>query len=114
MIDALLAGKLFGKATERTGQSGKPFVTCNVRLATEGGHAIFAGVIAFAEGPRTALLALADGDSVALSGSLTPKTYTDREGKVRPALDVVAHAVVTAYHVNRRRKAMLEEPLTYV
>lgn len=54
----------------------------------------------------TALLALAEGDSVALSGSLTPKTWTDKEGNTRPALDLVAHQVLTAYAVTRKRNAM--------
>jgi single-stranded DNA-binding protein len=53
-----------------------------------------------------ALLALGDGDSVALAGSLTPKVWTDREGNSRPALDLVAHQVLTAYHVTRKRKAV--------
>ena len=63
-------------------------------------------VIAFDAAPCTALLALADGDSVALSGSLTPKVWTDKGGNARPALDLVAHQVLTAYHVTRKRDAM--------
>ena len=35
MIDAIIAGKLTGKPTQRTGPSGKPFVTCKVRVVTE-------------------------------------------------------------------------------
>ena len=52
------------------------------------------------------LLALGDGDSVSLSGALTPKVWTDRDGHARPALDLVAHGLLTSYHVTRKRKAM--------
>lgn len=40
-----------------------------------------------------------------------PKAWTDREGVVRPALDLVASQVLTAYHVERKRKAV--EPLRH-
>jgi len=53
-----------------------------------------------------ALLALDDGDSISLAGTLTPKVWEDKNGATRPALDMVAHAVLTAYHVTRKRKAV--------
>lgn len=55
-----------------------------------------------------ALLALGDGDAVSLAGGLTPKVWTDKTGNARPTLDIVAHQVLTAYHVQRRRKATNE------
>lgn len=111
MIDALIGGKLHGKPVERTGASGKPFVTAKVRVPTENGEAIFASVICFDAAPRAALLALDDGDPVALAGALTPKVWTDKEGVAHPALDLLAHVVTTAYHVTRKRQAVRgEEP----
>ena len=106
MIDALIAGKLFGQPTERTGKSGKSFAVAKVRAAAGDGESLFANVICFDEAPCAALMALRDGDSVALSGSLTPKVWTDREGNTRPALDLVAHQVLTSYHVTRKRAAV--------
>jgi len=106
MIDALIAGKLQGLPTEKTGKSGKPFVIAKVRAAGGDGESLFVNVITFSHTVGAALLALDDGDSVALSGALTPKIWTDREGNARPALDLVAHQVLTAYHVTRKRKAM--------
>ena len=103
MIDALIAGKLVKKPVQRTGQSGKPFVTCNVRVATTGEEAVFVSVIAFDSAVIAGLMALDAGDSVSLSGPLTPKVW---QGK--PALDLVAHGILTAYHVNRKRKAVAE------
>lgn len=107
MIDALISGKIYGTPGQRTGASGKPFVTAKVRVATGGeGESIFVSVICFDAGTCAALLALADGDSVALAGQLTPKVWTDKQGVAKPALDLVAQQVLTAYHVTRKRKAV--------
>jgi hypothetical protein len=43
---------------------------------------------------------------VSLAGTLTPKVWTDREGHPRPALDLVASRVLTAYQVKRKREAV--------
>jgi single-stranded DNA-binding protein len=110
MIDALIAGRLYGQAEERTGQSASTFVTCKVRVATDDGDTIFCNVIAFDDYVRHTLLALGDGDSVSLSGALTPKVWTDKQGNTRPALDLIAHAVLTVYHVARKRKVAQGKP----
>ncbi|UTV55188.1 single-stranded DNA-binding protein [Burkholderia arboris] len=109
MIDGLVSGKLYGTAASRTGQSGTQFVTAKVRAAVGDGEALFVNVIAFAGDAQSALLALNDGDSVALAGSLTPKVWTDKHGDAKPALDMMAHAVLTAYHVKRKRAAVQGE-----
>lgn len=106
MIDALIAGKVFGQPKQLASKAGKPFATAKVRVAAGEGEAMFVNVIAFDAGTVAALLALGDGDSVALAGSLTPKVWTDREGHHRPAVDLVAHQVLTTYHVTRKRKAV--------
>lgn len=56
------------------------------------------------------MLVLDDGNAVSRAGNLTPKAWTDREGIARPALDLVASQVLTAYHVNRKRKALERKP----
>ena len=106
MIDGLIAGRIYGKPTERTSKTGKPFVVAKVRAATGDGESMFINVLAFSDSAQAALLALGDGDSVALSGSLSQKMWTDKEGNTRPSLDLVAHQVLTTYHVTRRRTAM--------
>jgi hypothetical protein len=106
MIDGLIGGKLHGKPAQRVGQSGKAFVTAKVRTPTANGETMFVNVIAFSESVGAGLLALDDGDSVSLSGALTPKAWTDRSGEVKPALDMVAHALLTTYHVTRKRQAV--------
>ena len=95
MIDALIAGRLYGHAEERSGQANSHFVTCKIRAATDDGDLIFCNVIAFNEQVQRTLLALNDGDSVAISGALTPKTWVDKQGNTRPALDLIAHAVLS-------------------
>lgn len=106
MIDGLIGGTVYGKPAARSGQSGKRFVTAKVRAATGNGESIFVNVITFDESTGDALLALGDGDSIAVAGVLTPKVWTDKNGEARPALDVVAHSVLTAYHVQRKRRAL--------
>jgi len=106
VIDGLVSGKVYGAPASKTGQSGRSFVTAKVRAAVGDGEALFVNVISFSDTAQTALLELSDGDSVALTGTLTPKVWTDRNGDARPALDMVAHAVLTAYHVRRKREAM--------
>jgi single-stranded DNA-binding protein len=110
VIDALIAGRLYGAPAERMSKTGKAYATAKVRTAAGDGASLFVNVIAFAAPAVTALLALQDGDSVALSGELTPKVWTDKNGEARPALDLTAHAVLTEYHVARKRKAVRDEP----
>ena len=109
MIDGLVSGRLYGTAQVRTGQHGTHFVTCRVRASAGDGESLFVNVIAFDDTVKDALQALDDGDSVSLAGALTPKTWTDKQGNAKPALDTVVHAVLTAYHVQRKRRVLRGE-----
>ncbi|WP_349282506.1 single-stranded DNA-binding protein (plasmid) [Polaromonas hydrogenivorans] len=72
---------------------------------------VFVNVIAFSQAACEALLALGDGDAVALAGSLTPQGLDrPRRALPAPALDLVASQVLTAYHVSRKRKALERRP----
>jgi len=106
MIDGLIAGKIYGQSMQRTGTNGQPFVVCKVRAATGAGESIFVSVICFNGDTCKALLALADGDGVAMAGQLTPKVWTDKAGIAKPALDLVCQQLLTAHHVQRKRRAM--------
>jgi single-stranded DNA-binding protein len=106
MIDGLIGGKLHGQPKERTSKTGSQFVTCRVRAAGGDGESVFINVIVFDAATCRALLALDDGDSVALAGTLTPGAWLDRDGNPRPSLDMTAHAALTAYHVTRKRTAV--------
>ena len=106
MIDGLVAGKIFGQPKEGQGKNGT-YVTARLRVPTDG-EALFVSVIAFSKTVGAQLLALSEGDSVVVSGSLTPKVWLSNEGP-RPALDMVAHGVMTAYQVSRKRKAVQDD-----
>jgi len=93
MIDALIAGRLHGIAEQRTGHAGSIYVTCKIKAMTDDGDNIICNVIAFHDTVCAHLLQLEDGTSVSLSGALTPKVWTDKQGNVRPALDLVAHSI---------------------
>jgi hypothetical protein len=51
------------------------------------------------------LLALGDGDSIALAGELTPGVWRDKNGEPQPVLGLLAHAELSVYHIQRRRRA---------
>jgi single-stranded DNA-binding protein len=106
MIDGLISGRLYGTAQVRTGQHGTHFVTCRVRASAGDGETLFVNVIAFDDIVKDMLLALDDGDTVSLTGAMTPKVWTDKQGNVKPALDLVAHAVLTLYHAQHKRRTM--------
>ena len=102
MIDGLVAGKLVCQAEMREGKNASKFVVAKVRATAGDGDAIVVNVIAFAPETCAALMALHDGDSVSLSGSLTPKVWSDKQGNTKPTLDMIASNVLTAYHVGRK------------
>ena len=105
MIEALITGKLHQRAEERTGKTGRQFVTAKVRTAAGEDAALFVNVVAFSESACAALLALDVGDSLAMAGTLKPSAWIDREGNARPGLDLVAAQVLTLYGLKRRRAA---------
>ena len=95
MIDGLVAGRLYGEAERRTDKAGKAYILAKVRASTAEGEVLFVNVIAFDDDLCTSLHRLHDGDSVALSGSLNPRVWTDKQGNARPALDMVAHRLIS-------------------
>lgn len=103
MIDAVIQGRMHGTAKVKTSRNGNQFTVATVRTATRE-QALFVSVIAFDESTQQALQALSDKDAVALAGELTPKVWTGKDGSARPAVDLLAHAAISAYHVQRKRK----------
>lgn len=95
MIDGLVAGRLHGEAERRTDKAGKAYSLAKIRAATAEGEVLFVNVIAFDDDLCASLHRLRDGDSVALSGSLNPRVWTDKQGNARPALDMVAHRLIS-------------------
>jgi len=110
MMDGLIAGRLYGTPEQRTSKTGKPFMVARMRAECgdggDGGN-LFVNVIAFDAGPCAALEVLREGDALTVAGPITPKVWTDKQGMVHPALDVVAHQVLTAYHVEHKQRQVL-------
>lgn len=106
MIEGLITGTLVGLAEQRQGKNDSTFVLAKVKATTGEGESLIVNVIAFAAEACAALLALDEGDALALSGALTPKVWTDKQGNTRPALDLVASQVQTVYQVARKRAAL--------
>jgi hypothetical protein len=101
-----LCGRLHGAPEQRTDKNGHAYAVAKVRAIAGNGAAVWISVIAFDDAPAAALLGLSNGDSVALCGELTPMAWVDKMGAARPSLDLIAHQVLSEYHVNRRRKAL--------
>jgi len=96
MIDGLVAGRLMGDASRRVDKTGRGYVVARVLARNRADEEFIVNVIAFEDAPCASLLALADGDAVSLAGALTPKVWTDKQGLVRPSLDMIAARVLTA------------------
>ena len=103
MIDGLIAGKVYGQPQSRTDSRGRVFALGKIRAATAAGESLFVSCIVFGDA-ASQFLALGDGDPVAAAGSITPKTWTDREGLAHPALDMQVQQVLTMYHLRKKRQ----------
>lgn len=106
MIEALLSGKLQGQPEQRTAKTGRTYVQGRMRVAAGAEETHFVRLTAFSESACNALLALADGDGLAVTGTLKVGVWTPQGGEPRVNLDLVAAQVLTVYHLERRRKAM--------
>lgn len=95
MIDGLVAGRLMGDASRRVDKSGRTFVVARVLARNRADEEFIVNVIAFDAAPCADLLALADGDAIALAGALSPKVWTDKQGIARPSLDLIAQRVLS-------------------
>lgn len=106
-ISALITGKLIADPERRTGNNGKPFTLAKVVAATDDGESLVS-VIAFGSVAEQ-LAELGKGDTVALTGRAKVNTWTDREGNPKAGLSVTADALLTAYHLRRKRQAVTGE-----
>jgi single-stranded DNA-binding protein len=109
VIDALIHGRIFGKPQSRTSKAGKQFVTAKLSVPMQDGQSVFANLITFRQPVGTALLALDDGAAVAVSGEIKVSTYVAKDGSTKPSIDIVAHEILSAYHITKRRKAVAKD-----
>lgn len=105
MLNVLASGALIKDPQQRTAATGKPFATALLRVPVEDGEPVFASLIAFESAAVDALLALAKGDSVAVSGRGKLTTWQGQNGEQRHGLSIVVDRVLTAYQAGKQRKA---------
>lgn len=103
MIDALIIGKLFKAAEARTSKNNNQFVTATLTVADADQQRQFVKVIAFREAVCDQLLALATGDSLAVSGQLKVSTYTAKDGSTRISYDLTVETCMTMYQLSKKR-----------
>ena len=95
MIDALIAGRVFGDPEQRAGKAESLFVVAKLRAQAGDGETYLVNVIAFDSQVCRELLVLRDGDALSVVGSLTPKVWTDKQGISRPVVDLIAHKIIS-------------------
>ena len=103
-ITALITGRLIADPDRRASAAGKVFALAKVAASTEDGDSLVS-VIAFGSVAEQ-LLALGKGETVALTGRAKVNTWQGREGETRAGLSVTADALLTAFHLRRKRQAM--------
>lgn len=109
MIDALLTGKLAATPEARTSSNGNRYCIARLWVSTGAEDRLSVMVIAFDPDTMTGLLAMVKDETVALAGELTPKVWTDGDGNAKPSANMKAHALLTPYHVTRKRQAMASQ-----
>ena len=103
MIDALLGGTLAKDPEARTAKNGSPYALATLRVPAGADIMVFARIMAFDAHVRDELLALAKGDPVSVAGPLELGIWKADNGEARPSVSMVAHALVSPYHVKRKR-----------
>ncbi|HNU11305.1 MAG TPA: single-stranded DNA-binding protein [Rubrivivax sp.] len=98
-------GKLLSDPERRTAANGKHFTTARLSASIGGDESVLCSVIAFAAVAEQ-LSALAKGDTVAITGRCTPKAWLGKDGTPKAGLDIVADALLSVYHLRRKRQAM--------
>jgi single-stranded DNA-binding protein len=107
MLSVLANGTLVNDPRERTASNGNRYATGALRVPCEEGEAMIVSMIAFAAPTVEALLALRKGDSCAVAGRASLRTW-EKEGETRTGLSVVADRVLSAYAAGKARKASRE------
>jgi single-stranded DNA-binding protein len=105
-ITALITGKLIADPERRTGQSGKAYALAKI-AAHDGDADSLVSVMAFGSAAEQ-LAAMSKGDTVAVNGRAKVNTWAGRDGETKAGLSVTADAVLSAYHLKRKRQAVTE------
>lgn len=103
-IDILITGRLRGNASSRTSATGGAYVTFRLAANDKNRESLLCSCIAFAPAAMAHVLALAEGDAVAVSGEAAISSWLDKAGNPRQGLDVTVYEVMSPYHAGRKRQ----------
>jgi single-stranded DNA-binding protein len=104
-LDILAQGKLVKQPEQRTAANGRPYALAQIAIATDDGD-VLASCIAFRAEAVDVLLGLGKGDACSVAGRGKVGTWTNRDGETRASLSITVDAVLSAYHVRRKRAAV--------
>lgn len=105
MIAVLIQGRLNATPVARTSSRGNKFATALIRATADDGTTTWVSVIAFSEDAVEGLLALREGDSVAVAGEASLHTFETSSGETRAQLRVTATRCLSVHQAKRQRKA---------
>lgn len=95
MIDVLIQGRLRGGVLIKPSKQGKDYAIFRLGVTDKNGDSILCGCITFEPAAVEAVQRLGDGDSVAVSGEATIRTWPPENGAERLGLDVMVQEVVS-------------------
>lgn len=94
MIEGLVAGRIWSSAEHRVDKAGRPYCVAKIRVTGTDSEGILVNLIAFDPVVCESLFLVREGDAISVSGAITPKVWTDKQGNTKPAIDMVAHRVL--------------------
>lgn len=109
MLNVLASGTLVRDPQSRTSANGKAYATALMRVPSEDAEAMLVSIVVFSDSAGAALLALAKGDSLAVAGRASLRTW-EKDGEQRHGLSIVADRVMTVYEHDKRRRQARSEP----
>jgi hypothetical protein len=98
---ALVSGRLWGEPEQKLSKAGKPFAVAKLREGS-GDGAVWWSVVAFSEDVCEELLALRDGEALAISGPFRCEIF-EKEGRARIAHRIVAERLISARKPKKRQ-----------
>ena len=107
MLSVLIAGTVRSTPETKTSAAGKPYTRFRVAVPLEGADPILASVVVFGDA-ATSAAALTTGDSCSIAGTAKPTAWTGKDDETKVGLDVIASAILTAYQVSKRCKAIAD------
>lgn len=97
MIKALISGHVYGLPEIRRDKNDQPFALVKIwlPLTPQSQTRLFVSAIAFVDGPFHEILALSTDDPVSIAGQMKISTWKGTDEKSYPALEMVAHKVLS-------------------